>query len=176
MLLFPCTVGCIDGSSCPPATSITPVTCPGTERPTDCPIVTCPPPHPPVSSGVSLSLTGISYSNNSIILIEGIGEAENGLFCTTDRVECCSGANRAGSWYFPDGHEILPGFLAVSDIYQNRGPQIVRLNRRNGVQSPSGKYRCEIPDANGTTQELFVTIMPSTGIYTCTYFSARIVR
>ena len=67
------------------------------------------------------------------------------------------------AWYFPDGHEILPGFLAVSDIYQNRGPQIVRLNRRNGVQSPSGKYRCEIPDANGTTK-LFVTIMPSTGI------------
>ena len=148
-------------------TSCPTVTCPETEAPTDCPTVTCPTTQqPPVSSsGVALSLGDQSYPNNSIILFDDIGEAANALLCTTDRVECCSGSSFGGGghWYFPNGSEAVGGFLGGS-IYRNRGPQIVRLNRRNDAQSPNGIYRCEIPDARANTQKLFVTIISSTGI------------
>ena len=114
------------------------------------------------SSGVALSLGDQSYPNNSIILFEDIGEAANALLCMTDSVDCCSGGG--GRWYFPNGSEAVGGFLGGS-IFRNRAPQIVRLNRRNDAQSPNGIYRCEIPDARGNTQKLFVTIISSTGIY-----------
>ena len=179
--------GCTDGPSCPTvptSTTTAPVTCPETDCPTvtcpetdcptvtcpetDCPTVTCPPTQqPPVSSsGVALSLGDQSYPNNSIILFDDIGEAANALLCTTDRVECCSGSSFGGGgrWYFPNGSEAVSGFLDGS-IYRNRGPQIVRLNRRNDAQSPNGIYRCEIPDARGNTQKLFVTIISSAGIF-----------
>ena len=153
------------------------MSCPETETPTDCltvtcpetdcPTVTCPPTQqPPVSSsGVALSLGDQSYPNNSIILFEDIGEAANALLCMTDRVDCCSGDSFGGGghWYFPNSSEAEGGFLGGS-IYRNRGPQVVRLNRRNDAQSPNGMYRCEIPDARGNTQKLFVTIISSTGI------------
>ena len=148
--------------------------CPETEAPTDCPTtvscpetdcptVTCPPTQS--SSGVALSLGDQSYPNNSIILFEDIGEAANALLCTTDKVDCCrGGSNVGGAWYYPSGRQVI----GSTDIYRSRGTQLVRLSRRNDAQSPRGTYRCEIPDASGITQNLFVTIVASTGEFRIT--------
>ena len=48
--------------------------------------------------------------------------------------------------------------MASRSIYRNRGASVVQLNRRNNAQSPTGLYRCEIPDASGTAQNIFVAI------------------
>ena len=40
---------------------------------------------------------------------------------------------------------------------------MVRLNRRNNATSPTGVYRCEIPDASGTNQTLYVGIYVESG-------------
>ena len=43
-------------------------------------------------------------------------------------------------------------------IYRNRGPSVVRLNRRNNAMMPTGVFRCEIPDASGTNQNVYVGV------------------
>ena len=35
---------------------------------------------------------------------------------------------------------------------------MIRLNRMEGVTSPTGKFRCEIPDANGVMKSVYITI------------------
>ena len=87
------------------------------------------------------------------------------LLCLTDSTQCCRRSDnpngvQLGHWYFPDGTLVPDGTEPTRDFYRNRGASVVRLNRRNNAQSPTGVYRCEIPDASGTTQTLYV------GVYT----------
>ena len=62
-----------------------------------------------------------------------------------------------GDWYYPNG----TGFAnngELWDFYRNRGPSVVRLNRRrDGV---TGIYCCEIPDTTGVVQTIYI------GVYT----------
>ena len=110
---------------------------------------------------IVFQLSGISYVNNSVICLTDIGERNNALLCLTDATQCCNiNGVILGDWYFPDGTLVIDGQDASRDIYRNRGPSVVRLNRRNNATSPTGVYRCEIPDASGTTQTLYV------GVYT----------
>ena len=42
-------------------------------------------------------------------------------------------------------------------FYRNRGQKVINLNRMAGDTSPAGKYRCEIHDADGMMQNMFIT-------------------
>ena len=98
------------------------------------------------------------YGNNSRVSLADVGEGEeNALICRTDRINCCGAPNRFGQFYYPSGIQV-PINSAGQSFYRNRGDQLIRLNRRVGVTSPTGKYRCEIPDASGETQNIYITL------------------
>ena len=102
------------------------------------------------------------YGNNSNVAIGDIGEDNYALHCLTDATQCCRGLDNPsgalGEWYFPDGTPVPHGQDASRDIFRNRASSVVRLNRRNNATSPTGVYRCEIPDASGTTQNIFIGV------------------
>ena len=102
---------------------------------------------------------GKVYTNNSVISISDVGEGEQALLCWTNWVECCGfPPNRQGEFYYPNGIQV-PISKRLHGFYRNRGEQVIRLNRREGVNSPSGKYRCEIPDADGVMHNIYITLM-----------------
>lgn len=102
---------------------------------------------------------GKIYTNNSIISLIDVGENEQALLCKTNRVICCgTPPNRSGQFYYPNGIQV-PISKHLHSFYRNRGAQVVRLNRRAGVTSPIGKYRCEIPDADGVMHNIYITLM-----------------
>ena len=113
-----------------------------------------------VGLSVNFMLGGQTYPNNSIFLITDIGQESTALMCVTDREGCCQTV-RAGEWHYPDNTQV-PNLSAGLDFYRNRGPQAVRLNRRNNALSPTGKYYCRIPDASGTLQTLVANIISKT--------------
>ena len=110
------------------------------------------------NTGVYLSLKGVIYPNNSVILITEIEQtnttSNNGLQCITDRRPCCrSYPNRLGEWLFPDGG-MVPKQSDATTFYRNRGDDgTVTLNRlNNDVMMLTGKFCCEIPDDTGVDQ------------------------
>ena len=56
------------------------------------------------------------------------------------------------------GRVPIVGVAGGAELYRNRGNQLIRLNRRSGVVSPRGKYRCEIPDESDVVQKIFITL------------------
>ena len=57
-----------------------------------------------------------------------------------------------GDWYYPNGTGVANNGLQW-EFYRNRGPSVVRLNRRRG--GVNGIYRCEIPDTTGVDQTIY---------------------
>ena len=111
-----------------------------------------------------LTLGGQSYRNGSNILIDEIGEGDDGaLLCVTDLVQCCRGEDTPGvggalgEWLYPDG-----SLVRVKDsgdgFYRDRGAGAVRLNRRNDTMSPTGQFCCVIPDATFTNTTTCINI------------------
>ena len=100
------------------------------------------------------------YGNSSQVSLEDVGEGVgNALICRTDKVDCCGSIpNRFGQFYYPSGLQV-PFNSAGQGFYRNRGDQLIRLNRREGTTSPSGKYCCEIPDASGETKNICITLV-----------------
>ena len=71
---------------------------------------------------------------------------EGALLCYTDNAQCCSTANmNTGRWFGQNGADVGDQ-SSGGDLFVTKGPNIVRLHRRNGT-SPSGTYCCEVPDA-----------------------------
>ena len=107
-------------------------------------------------------LHGRTYLNNTIVLMGDIGEGENALHCVTESTDCCHSITSVrAEFYYPNNS--LVSFKASGDLlYRNRGPQVVRLNRRNDVLSPTGRYRCEIPDSTGMIQNSYINIIGKT--------------
>ena len=69
-----------------------------------------------------------------------IGEGESALLCKTDRESCCgTPTNRAGQFYYPNG-SLVPISGAGQSFYCDRLTQQIRLNRRQGVNAPTGMY------------------------------------
>ena len=112
-----------------------------------------------VHIGVYFELDGRKYLNNSETSISDVGEGEHALLCKTDKEDCCGTVpNRFGEFYYPSGAQVPIARLRQT-LYRNRGAQLIRLNRRAGSESPTpGKYRCEIPDASGVVQNIFITL------------------
>ena len=113
-------------------------------------------------AGVRFSLRGTTYQNNSFVTLEDIGEWDDALLCLTDNRMCCAraqvpGGGILGDWYYPNGTGVANSGV-MWEFYRNRGPSVVRLNRRRGGEN--GIYRCEIPDAAGVEQTMFI------GVYT----------
>ena len=102
-----------------------------------------------------------TYLNNSIVAIHDIGEWDDALLCVTDNPDCCK-RNRTGQgqFYYPNNDMVR--FNVGDPWYRDRGPQVVRLNRKNYVLSPTGRYRCEIPDSSGMNRNIYIHV---TGIH-----------
>ena len=96
--------------------------------------------------------------NNSAAPLLDVGEGGNALLCKTNKEECCGiPPNRVGEFYNPNGVQV-PIAKQQQGFYRNRGQKVIRLNRRVGVTSPAGRYRCEIPDADDVVQKIYVTL------------------
>ena len=96
-------------------------------------------------------------TNNSRAPITEIGEGNNeALLCLTDfhNFNNDNDSLEVGNWYFPNKSLVETS----GDIYISRGHGVVRLHRTKNVTTPTGMFRCEIPDANGTFQNIFVDI------------------
>ena len=109
----------------------------------------------PVGLSLKFMLGGKTYLNNTIVLMSDIGEDNNALLCMTDKSDCCS--NPIGEFYYPNNSAV--GYSQENLLYRNRGPQVVRLNRRNNDLSPTGVYRCQIPDSSGSMQSIYINII-----------------
>ena len=121
---------------------------------------------------VKFMLHGQTYLNNSIVAINDIGEGDtNALLCVTDNPDCCkppNGNTVQGEFYYPNNTVVR--FNVTDPWYRHRGPQVVRLNRKNDVLSPTGVYRCEIPDSTGMDRSVFIHIAV-TGLHEFSYNS-----
>ena len=103
-------------------------------------------------------LGGKVYQNNSAAPLTEVGEGDNALLCKTDKEECCGTVpNRFGEFYYPSGIQV-PIARQQQGFYRNRGNQIIRLNRREGITSPTGPYRCEIPNADDMMVTIYITL------------------
>ena len=122
-------------------------------------VTTVQPTEPGVTTSVYLELNGNVYPNNSVISLSEVGENGDALLCKTDLVTCCAiPPNRFGEFYYPDGETVLIQ-NAGHGFYRNRGAQEVRLNRREGVTSPTGRFHCAVPDASGTVQNVYIHLL-----------------
>lgn len=121
-------------------------------------------------TGIGLSLNGVNYNNNSIFNIMDIGTDSAALLCTTTYGYCCWSAFPATKWYFPNGKEVPnPPDRENASYYRTRSSPYfgsfrvgaVRLNR-NPEGTTTGIFHCDIYDANGNIQSLYVGIYSST--------------
>ena len=115
-----------------------------------------------------------TYTNNSIVNRMDIGTGDEALLCTTTYRPCCSSGNRDTKWCFPDGSQILnsgdlPYYRTRNnpDFVERTGPRSVRLNR-NPQGTTTGIFRCDILDASGVLQSMFVGIYDSGTGESCT--------
>ena len=122
---------------------------------------------------MTLSLNEMPISNDGYVLASDIGADASGLLCNTDKSDCCRGTDAPdrvaqGEWYRPDGTQV--GSFTQEDaantagptrnfFYRNRGTGIVRLNRvGTPPESDRGRFRCEIPNADGDLVTVYVNI------------------
>ena len=111
-------------------------------------------------TGVHFVHQGQVYLNNSAISLQLISENENALLCKTDREDCCgTPPNRFGEFYYPSGVQV-PIRSRGQGFYRNRGEQEIRLHRREGVTTPTGRFRCQIPNARGDLQTIYIELVP----------------
>ena len=78
--------------------------------------------------------------------------------CITDHFHCCNWPldSRLGEWYLPNG-ALVQGATSITAFYRNRGANgEVTLNRPSGVESPTGRFCCEVLDATHINQTLCV--------------------
>ena len=115
-----------------------------------------------IAGTLGFYLNGVAYPNGSTVLRTDIGEGVSALQCTTDKVTCCTNMNneiRAGQFYYPDGTQVPISVDATSPYYRLRHSMYISLHRRSTIPTqPTGQFRCEIPDASGTTVNLFINI------------------
>ena len=121
-------------------------------------------------TGIGLTLNNVNYTNNSVVNITDIGTGSAALMCITTYLPCCySGPPPGNHWYFPNGSQVdrfntLPYYRSRIDGYPwftPRRPGTVLLHRNPGATT-TGIFRCEIRDAIGAFQSIYV------GIYTAT--------
>ena len=112
----------------------------------------------------------MSYADGDTVLLSDIGEGENGLRCTTTQTDCCGqnaagvsvSAERRGEFYYPDGTTMVPtrGGAGGDGLFRGRDYQFISLQRMSTATTtpPLGRYRCDIPERNGVSQNMFINI------------------
>ena len=122
-----------------------------------------------------------TYTNNSIVSRTDIGTGDAALLCTTTYSPCCSSRNRDTHWFFPNGSQVQnngnhPYYRTRNnpDSGARTGLRSVRLHR-NPQGTTTGIFRCDIPDASGVLQSMFVGIYDS-GTGECCTLSEWVVR
>ena len=113
--------------------------------------------------GVYFSIQSREVSNNSYLLITDIGEGDCGaLFCFTDNTLCCSDTRTGlGQWFYPNG-SLIGTKSDGQNFYVDRGPSVIRLNRRNNATSISGQFCCKVPDAASVSISVCVNVVGKT--------------
>ena len=108
-------------------------------------------------AGVGLTLNSMTLPNNSIVTNTNIGTGAAALVCTTTYTPCCRSSNPETQWYFPNGSQV-PNNPALP-YQRTRGVFVgtVILNR-NSESTTTGIFHCDIPDASGALQSLYVGI------------------
>ena len=126
------------------------------------------------TTGIGFTLNNVQYTNNSVVTITDIGTGSAALNCATTYFPCCFSGPRPGThWYFPDGSRVenvntLPYYRSRTSTYRYpRGPGRVILHR-NPEATTTGIFRCEILDATGTFQSIYVGIYTATTGESCT--------
>ena len=111
-------------------------------------------------AGLRFILRSKPYQNNSLVLLEDIGEGHDALFCIANLTACCQppySLSVKGNWYFPNGTQV-PSTASQWGFYRDRGQMVVLLHRRRGGEN--GMYHCVVPDATNVTQTIYI------GVYT----------
>ena len=86
------------------------------------------------------------------------------LYCLTPSIECCSNSETPNEatvireWYLPDGRQLSS---AGTMLGREQVSSAVSLYR-NGGTSSTEVFRCEVPDASGNSQSIYVGIYPLT--------------
>ena len=97
-----------------------------------------------------------------MINLTDIGEGYYALHCLTDLATCCrrrdNGTVATGIWVLSDGSIPLD---SSTDLYRNRGPSAVLLNRRTSAMGPTGLYNCQVPDGSGMERTLYIGVNSS---------------
>ena len=124
------------------------------------------------TTGIGLILNGVQYTSNSVVTITDIGTGSAALMCTTTFRYCCfSGPSPGTHWYFPNGTRVerfntLPYYRSRTDA--KRSPPGTVLLHRNPEGTTTGVFRCEILDATGAFQSIYVGIYTTTTGESCT--------
>ena len=114
------------------------------------------------ATGIGLTLNGVQYTNNSVVNITDIGTDSAALICTTTYTPCCFTSPLPGThWYYPNGSRVenndtLPYYRRRTDATSDPPGRVI-LHRNPGANT-TGVFRCEILDANGTFQSIYVGI------------------
>ena len=100
-----------------------------------------------------MSLRGTPIDGDGFVNAGDIGLNDVGLFCHTNATNCCTGAQSPGGvaegeWKFPNGTLVDSNTIniqagGINYFFRNRGPSVVRLNRR-GSPSERGRFSCEL--------------------------------
>jgi hypothetical protein len=107
-------------------------------------------------------LNGRIYANNSVVDVNDIGGPNyEALLCLTNARNCCGYKHGdQGEWYLPSG---VPANTNSIYFNRNRGPSVLRLTSilNDNLFPDGGVFRCEIPDASGLNQSVYIGIYPS---------------
>ena len=122
-------------------------------------------------SEIRFILRGRTYLNNTIVLMSDIGEGDDALLCVTDSSDCCQSSTGARPEYYYPNNTLVSLRASGDSLYRDRGPQVVRLNRRNNVLSPTGRYKCEIPDSSGALQSININVIGKSIILYCVHYT-----
>ena len=131
-----------------------------------------------LATGIGLTLNNVQYTNNSVVTITDIGTGSAALLCTTTYTGCCSSANPATQWYFPNGAQVQnlgsPQPSMTFSRTRSQSPAAVHLNH-NPEATTTGVFHCDILDASGDLQSLYVGIYTATTGESCTLKSSKFV-
>ena len=124
------------------------------------------------TTGITLTLNSVDYTNNSVVTITDIGTGSAALICTTTNLACCLSTD-GSHWYLPDGSAVQ---RTSTTYYRTRTVNkgivgTVSLNRNPGATT-TGVFHCDIPDASGDLQSLYVGIYTMTTGESCTLKSS----
>ena len=109
-------------------------------------------------AGVGLTLSSMNLTNNSIVTNTEIGTGAAALACNTTYTPCCTSfENPETDWYFPNGSRVPNDPYLPYQRTRGRFSGRVTLNR-NSESTTTGIFHCDIPDASGDIQSLYVGI------------------